>query len=455
MVSRKNISLFILFIIILFLWQCKNKEEEKDDEIRLITIQGSNVGRFPNNGPGFSALDSLGYVSLMARNGDWLSTNNFIFSVSKDFPDTLNVQELDSLLYINGDLAAISISKDSPPLSFFNQLSTEEISNLQSIQFVNPIWDSIRPNLEKIALLNPVVDIIYSEIESVELLNRDLLWLSQYFHPRALFLPIESDSISFSNLTKFPSLETLWINFPKKGDDYLPHLPNLKEVIFFNSEDSTSIGSDFFRENLDLESLKIIDFEGENIDWTLLDKLKNLQNLYIETDSLILNEIYVRHPHLKYLHLGLNKNGVSYSKIFKKNKLKWLSLCPADDPFMGQNPKVFQDSFPELEYLEFVNNDTLLDYSNFNDFKNLKYLTVIGKVGLDSTLHNLDHLRYLSLSDDFLNDSVNLVKVKKALPNTIIAPNSGACLGSGWLLLLIPLAGLWFYFLKPKKDRGQ
>jgi hypothetical protein len=309
--------------------------------------------------------------------------------------------------------------------------------------------------LKKIALLNPAIDIIYSENDSVAILNQDLLWLSQYFQPKSLFLENETGSISYSNLTKFSFLETLWITFPKKGDDYLPHLPNLKEIILFNSEDSTYLGSEFFRENLDLESLKIIDIDGENIDWTLLDKLKNLENLYIVADSLNLNEIYVHHPHLKYLHLGLNKNWVSYSGIFKKNKLKWLSLYPADDPFMGENPKVFKDSFPELEYLEFVNNDSLLDYSNFKDFKSLKYLTVIGKVGQDSTLHNLGHLRYLSLSDDFLNDSVNVDKVKRALPNTIITPNSGACLGSGWLLLLIPLAGLWFLFLKPKKDRGQ
>ena len=179
--------------------------------------------------------------------------------------------------------------------------------------------------------------------------------------------------------------------------------------------------------------------------------MKKLKNLYIESDSINLNAIYEYHPHLKFLHLGLNKQGVFNSGIFKKNKLKWLSLYPADDPFMGQNPKVFQDSFPELEYLEFENNDSLLDYSNFKNLKNLKYLIVSGKVGLDSTLHNLNHLRYLSLSDDFLKDSINVVKVKRALPNTIITPNSGACLGSGWLLLIIPLAGLWFYFLKPKK----
>ena len=449
MLSRKNISPFILFIIILLLWQCKGNEEE---DIRLITFQGSNVGRFLDYNTSFSALDSLGYVSLLTRNGDWLTTDEFVFSVRRDLADTLHFRQLDSLLYINGDLTGISISNDSPPLSFFNQLSDEEISHLRTIQFENPIWDSMRPYLKKIALLNPSVDIVFFETNSVADLNRDLLWLSQYFQPRALLIVYETDSISFSSLAKFPSLETLMITLPTKGNGYFPHLPLLKEIILFNSEDSTSIGSDFFRENPDLESLKIVN-DGGKIDWTSLNILKKLKNLYIESDSINLNAnaIYEYHPHLKSLHLGLDKDGVSNSGVFKKNKLKWLSLYLADDPFKGLNPKVFQDSFPELEYLEFENNDSLLDYSNFKNFKNLKYLIVSGKVGLDSTLHNLDHLRYLSLSDDFLKDSVNVLKVKRALPNTIITPNSGVCLGSGWLLLIIPLAGLWFYFLKPKK----
>lgn len=453
MVSGKNINPFILFIIILMLWQCKGQEEE---DIRLITFQGSDVGRFLDYSSSFSTLDSLGYVSLLTRNGDWLSTDNFVFSVRKDLADTIRVHQLDSLLYINGDLTGISISKDSPPLSFFNQLSTEDISNLRTIQFEEPIWDSIRPYLKKIALLNPAVDIVYfSENESVAHLNRDLHWLSNYFHPRALFLEHETDSISFSSLAKFPALEILLIALPIKGSGYLPHLPHLKELILFNNEDSTSIDSEFFKENIDLESLTIIINDGGTIDWTSLNKLKNLQNLYIESDSIILNNIYIHHPHLKSLHLRLNKESVSISGIFKKNKLKWLSLHPAEASFLGQSPKVLQDSFPELEYLEFENNDSLLDYRNFKNFKKLKYLVVFGEVGLDSTLHNLDYLRYLSLSDDFLKDSVNVVKLQRALPNTIITPNSGACLGSGWLLLLIPLAGLWFYFLKPKKYRGQ
>jgi hypothetical protein len=80
---------------------------------------------------------------------------------------------------------------------------------------------------------------------------------------------------------------------------------------------------------------------------------------------------------------------------------------------------------------------------------------VFGQVGLDSTLYNFDQLHYLSLSKEFLKDSTNVIKLQRELPNTIIVPNSGACLGSGWLLLIIPLAVIWFYFLRSKIHGNQ
>jgi len=433
-------------------WQCKEKAKNEEN-IRLVTFHGSNVGRFLDTSIAFSSLDSLGYVSLLTHNGDWISTDKFLFSITSDLPDTLRVHELDSLMYINGNLTAISITKNSSQTSFLNQFTAEEISRVRTIQFKEPIGDSIKPFLKKISLQNPKVDIVFfPELDSVNLLNRDLLWLSEYFQPRSLFFQNETDSISLSNLKNFTSLETLFLTLPIKGDGYFPHLPQLREIILLN-DDSTFIGSGFFRQNPDIESLTIINNSKGKIDLASINKLKNLQNLYIETDSIILNDLYKHHPNLKMLHIGLYNEGGSISDIFKKNKLKRLSLYPFIDPFMGQNLKVLQDSFPELESLEFENNDSLFNYRDIKDFKKLKYLTVFGKVGLDSTLYNFNQLRYLSLSDDFLKDSLNVIKLKKTLPNTVITPNSGACLGSGWLLLIIPIAGLWFYFLKPKMDR--
>ena len=91
-------------------------------------------------------------------------------------------------------------------------------------------------------------------------------------------------------------------------DGYFPHLPHLKEIILYNEEDSTSIGSDFFTLNPDLESLTIINESEGNIDWNSLNTLKSLQSLYIESDSIILNDIYKYHVITSY--------SIHYTKLY-------------------------------------------------------------------------------------------------------------------------------------------
>ncbi|GAA4292941.1 hypothetical protein [Aestuariibaculum suncheonense] len=422
-----------------------------------MSFQGSNIGRFTEIRTSFSALDSLGYVNLLTHNGDWLSTNEFLFSVHRDLGDTLHIQESDSVMSINGNIIAISISKNGPSNTFFNQLTAEDIAQLRTIQFKISIGDTIKPYLKRIGRLNPAVDMVFfPEVDSVNLLNRDLRWLSQYFKPRALFFQNETDSVSLSSLTHFPSLETLFISLPVKGTVAFPQLPHLKEIMLYNEEDRISVDADFFNQMPDLTSLTIINESDANFDWSSLNTLKKLQSLYIESDSIILKDVYVHHPHLSALHLGFNEvEGASISDIFKKNKLKRLSVYSMDDSLKGLYSEVLPDAFPELESLEFKNNDSLLDYSHLKHLKKLKYLTVFGKAGNDTTLYKLNQLRYLSLSEEFLKDSINRIKLQKALPNTVIAPNSGACMGSGWLLFIVPVAFFWFYFFKSKKHRNH
>ena len=78
--QKKHWSVYS-FCYFCYTLQCKNREE---DDIRLITIQGSNIQRFLDYDALFSKLDSLGHVNLITRNGDWMSAENFYISVRKN-----------------------------------------------------------------------------------------------------------------------------------------------------------------------------------------------------------------------------------------------------------------------------------------------------------------------------------------------------------------------------------
>jgi hypothetical protein len=64
-------------------------------------------------------------------------------------------------------------------------------------------------------------------------------------------------------------------------------------------------------------------------------------------------------------------------------------------------------------------------------------------------------LRYLSVPGNSRQDSAYILALEKALPGCIIVPNSGACLGSGWLLLMVPVLFLFGFFLSGMKNNSQ
>ncbi|MCX6260704.1 MAG: hypothetical protein NTY95_07695, partial [Bacteroidia bacterium] len=70
-----------------------------------------------------------------------------------------------------------------------------------------------------------------------------------------------------------------------------------------------------------------------------------------------------------------------------------------------------------------------------------------------ASIKNLKTLKYLSLPGDFLDDPVNKTEIQKSLPGTRIAANEGFCLGSGWLLLIIPLVLILRFISSKERQR--
>jgi hypothetical protein len=71
-----------------------------------------------------------------------------------------------------------------------------------------------------------------------------------------------------------------------------------------------------------------------------------------------------------------------------------------------------------------------------------------------ASIKSLKSLKYLSLPDKMLKDTLLKADLKRSLPGTIIVANHGFCLGTGWLLLIIPLL-LVFRILSRKKTECQ
>jgi hypothetical protein len=115
----------------------------------------------------------------------------------------------------------------------------------------------------------------------------------------------------------------------------------------------------------------------------------------------------------------------------------------------------FIGSHPNLEMIEIIENDTIRSFKSLSKLRNLYGLTVVDTVTDISTIKTLTNLKYLSLPADLLDDTVIKADIQNSLPGTRISANEGFCLGSGWLLLIIPLVLILRYFGRQKGERLQ
>jgi hypothetical protein len=100
------------------------------------------------------------------------------------------------------------------------------------------------------------------------------------------------------------------------------------------------------------------------------------------------------------------------------------------DKFIGTNP--------ELEVVEIIKNSEIANLASlFTDMSSVKALK---------------NLKYLSLPENILSDSLKKSILRQEMPGTVLAANEGVCLGSGWLLLLIPFVFLFRMISRKRKS---
>ena len=66
-------------------------------------------------------------------------------------------------------------------------------------------------------------------------------------------------------------------------------------------------------------------------------------------------------------------------------------------------------------------------------------------------LDSLEQLQLVILTSEVFDDNPEWIReLRTSMPNTTIVPGSGLCLGSGWLLLLLPFILIFRYFFRRK-----
>ncbi len=340
--------------------------------------------------------------------------------------DTLDAESV----YLNGRLDYFELT-DSSSLEAFEKLSTPELEQLSSLLIDSPLSEDLLEVLrQKQEALQGTSLILENKTEPDQL--SELLSICR---PRFLVintasgLPLPEESIPFS------SVELLWI------DGNILSQSNLANCCGY------------------LDALIVADWEPEPGELLPLSGLNKLQSLTIAESGLTSLSSIEFPESLRNLYLiGCDtlsdiRNLADLHKLNRLNltmcsRLKDIEILQDLGPLqcLSFPPNVTQQQFAELtDHFSGLEMIELLDCGEIENLFPLQALpqlhTLLLQLEQDQLtgLDSLKQLQTLILSDNVYEDNEMWINELKAeLPNTSIVPGSGLCLGSGWLLLLIP-----------------
>lgn len=385
--------------------------------------------------------------ALLAEKGDVLGINNTFIHFNNVKEDSMHLSnDEDSLVFINNKINSIVITGKEDLLPWFRSMSAASVNDLQSIRFSTRIPGSYVSYLKEIARLKPNTALVFEEDDSVNMIN-DYIQRADFFTPRFINATITQQQLP--QLAHFKTVECLYIDIADSVvTTPLPAIPSLKQCIIYG-DDLKNITPSFFNNNTQLQKLTIV----KSIDnYDLLQPLHQLEELSINNTEkkADLSVLKSKLNNLSVLIIAGRYNDID--TLATLHKLRWLGL---PENTTQQQFNTIASQLKALEVLEMQGNDTITNLSALQQLHNLKGLVITDTVTDKQSLYSLKELHYLSVPYNNRTDSIYILALQKTIPGCIVVPNSGACLGSGWLLLLLPMTLVFVLYLKFKQPNTK
>jgi hypothetical protein len=421
-------SLFpILFLPIILLISCTGRPEPYS--ILEFTGKGLIYNYSRSLFPILYEADSVNPTALLACNGDIITYGDFsCFYYRGPSQNKFSVKTIKNEGFINDKINSVFIPGNDSMIPWFEKMKTTDISELGFLYFQSAVSESYIPYLTDLAKTKPNIGLGY------EGTMKDMSRLFEIFKPEFL---VGAD-LSGEDFNLLSGLTTLRFLAASLNDSVytlpLPALSTLKQLILSEVNDDAGITDDFLINNKQIERLRIIG--SGNFNLKLINPLENLKELIIEGfDTIAYLDQILNHGKLELLSVAGSKSGINMG-LKELPGIRWMTFYEetTQDVFNS-----FIDSHPDVEVVEIFNNVTISNLQPLLKLRNLYGLTVTDTVTDLAAIKSLKSLKYLSLPDKLVNDSIIKADLLKSLPGTKIVANQGVCLGSGWLLLIIPL----------------
>jgi hypothetical protein len=421
-----------VYLLLMFFVSCTGKQEPYS------LLEFSGVENVNNYSKSYMLVsnksDSIHPTAIMGSKGDLFSFDEYLFVY--DGSPTKKIFSLrydDSALYVNNKISMIDIPDSNTMIPWFKSIRERDLSTLQFLKFDSEIPEIYLPQLATIADIRPDAGIFCDRRIN------DLAELLKIFNPRYIIGP-KLFRNSYDKLSGLTNLELLMVQ-PADSiiDEPLPLLPSLKQIFIIEWEGDVDLTNDFLKNNRQIEKV-IMNISG-NVDLALLNPLENLKELVVMGfDSIINYNLINSHNKLEVLSL-VGDDQVYNPDLFQLPALRWMTFS---SEVTQSGFDAFVKTHSNLEIIEIIDNDTITNLQSLSKLGKLKGLTLTESVVDSVSIKALHNLKYLSLPDDFMER--NKAELQESLPDTHLVANEGFCLGSGWLLLLIPLVLIIRFF---------
>jgi hypothetical protein len=434
---------------ILLLAGCTQTDSEKSSLVKF--YGNSTVTNFSQNFYLYSTRCHFGQPgALMASPGDILLMENWLVineASVKNKNGSIHFVDSDSVLLLNGKVAGIEIDTAYTLSKLVDLNDKEAIRQLKVVSITHEGYVAFKPELEKIASINPGCMLMVSGKYAED----ELKWLLEQFEPS--FLMIELPGQQQHLLAGETQLQTLYLS--NNDSIYqcqpIPNLPNLRDFYFAFDGDSIAQGPDsknWLTKNPQIKNLTVTDWE-EAYPKGMLAALEAPEVLIMGGMDIPAEEILA---HTKTLKRVITDSGELQLELPGVNELIVFNI---------NEPQHFLENIskkkPECSALEIFEPKKNLDLSPLLTLKKLEALTLIDadSIAVDP-LKEMKQLKLLSYSTDSTNMDSTIAVLQTALPGTLVVANDGLCLGSGWLMALVPalFAAMGLAVYRRKKQAG-
>jgi len=386
-------------------------------------------------------------AGILARDGDlFCEKDGGCFFYRESDGGSLVLEERDDLVTLNGKVVSLTLSKEGPGWEWLRKATPASLADLRFLSVEGDTEAFDFALLEKVARRRRDIG-LFVDVKEPDIAARVI----SLFEPQFLQVSLQVLSGRFSVLEpRLANLETLYAD----GEGSLKFLPRLPRLRALWLNDWLHAGSgDIPAGTPNLRSIAISG--GEVDDLAFLRNTKGLRELVLwGIEGLKDISALAAFPDLK--KLSFTETRVSDLSVLERlPNLAWLQF-PRDTS---------QEAFarvmathPDLEII-------VLGSRHVHDLLPLQSLrnprAVILAVGDDidlTPLHHLKTLEYLGLRKEaFEGEAAKQTEaLAKALPDTFVGRAQPFCLGSGWILLLLPLIallrGLWPRRANPGAD---